>query len=197
MIISTKSPLGGLFAMTIGGIYALVAPWISAQPARAPFWMLILNRLNRMVLRLDRLALRFAAGTLPAPHPSRASQPRKPPAAPVGQQTLPRLSRANAWLVRLVQRTIQFSGQVETLINSPEGAALIAAAPQAGRIFRPLCRMLGIPQPASIRLPPRPRRTRPAPKPKQTAHRPTRAPKFQHPLYPVGFRPLKIKNSPP
>ena len=73
-----------------------------------------------------------------------------------------RLPTANAWLVRLVQPTVQFAGQIETIIARPEIQELLAAAPQAGRIFRPLYRMLGIPLPPSLRLPARPRRPRPA-----------------------------------
>jgi hypothetical protein len=63
---------------------------------------------------------------------------------------------------------------LETLLKDPDMAALIAAAPQLGRLLRPLCRSLGRdpgaaslpPRPQAPRAPrtPRPRRPRP-PKP--------------------------------
>ncbi len=180
MLLTTTTALGARLAITIAGLYAIVAPKMIFEPARVAFWVLVLNRLNRMVGRLDRLVAHFRAGTLPAKHPSRAGQPR--PQAPRPDQL--RLPRGHAWLIRLIQRTAQFGGPVEALINSPEGAALLAAAPQAGRIFRPLCRMLGIDPPTSIRLPPRPRPKRPRPP------KPPRAPdKPMHPISPIGFRP--------
>ncbi len=136
-----------------------------------------------MVGRLDRLVAHFRAGTLPTKRPSRARHPRPQPTSRRDQPPL-RLPRGHAWLVRLIQRTAQFGGPIEALINSPEGAALLAAAPQAGRIFRPLCRMLGIDPPTSIRLPPRPRPKRPRPP------KPPRAPDApMHPISPIGFRP--------
>jgi hypothetical protein len=72
----------------------------------------------------------------------------------------------HAWLIRLVEPTAQFAGQIEALLQDPEITALLQAAPQAGRIFRPLCRMLGIALPAPLRRPPpriRPRQPKPEP----------------------------------
>jgi hypothetical protein len=54
-------------------------------------------------------------------------------------------------------------GNIANLINDPEFLAFLAAAPQAGRILRPMCHMLGITDlDAHIRLPPRPTKPRPA-----------------------------------
>jgi hypothetical protein len=50
--------------------------------------------------------------------------------------------------------------QIEAMLDDPEMAAIVAGAPQMGRVLRPLCRMLGIkPVPALVL----PRRPRPAP----------------------------------
>jgi hypothetical protein len=152
------------------------------------FW-----RLVRMVGRLDRLILRWQAGKL---RPSRAGQPRKrpepQPPVPAHLGTPhpkpPRSLRGHAWLIGLAQGTAQASMLVEILIADAEACGLIAAAPQAGRIFRPLCRMLGIPVPPALRLParlPRPPRARPA-----RAPRPALPP--LGPSRPIGFRPSAI-----
>ena len=51
---------------------------------------------------------------------------------------------------------------LQALLDDPEMRALLAAAPQAGRILRPLWRKLSPrPLPAVLRLPPRPRKPRP------------------------------------
>jgi hypothetical protein len=54
------------------------------------------------------------------------------------------------------------------MLDDPEMAALVAGAPQLGRVLRPLCRMLAVKPPAWLRLP---RRRRPAPA--RAAARPT------------------------
>ena len=50
---------------------------------------------------------------------------------------------------------------LERMFSEPEFLALLQAAPQAGRIVRPLCRALGIPLPQILQLPQRPRREKP------------------------------------
>jgi hypothetical protein len=120
-----------------------------------------------MIFRFDRLVLRAEAGLLkPTPPRATGRQPGAPaPAIPSGK----------AWLIRLVQPTAQYSGQIQAFLDDPAILALIAAAPQAGRIFRPLCRALGIDIPAILRLPPRPRSPKPRvepppPPPKRPSH---------------------------
>lgn len=48
--------------------------------------------------------------------------------------------------------------------QNPEARALVAAAPRAGRLLRPLCRIFGVRVPDWLKLPRRPRKPRP-PKP--------------------------------
>ena len=45
--------------------------------------------------------------------------------------------------------------QLQFLLTDPEFAALIAAAPQMGRVLRPLCRMLGVELPPLLARPSR------------------------------------------
>jgi hypothetical protein len=63
---------------------------------------------------------------------------------------------------------------LETLLKDPEMAALIAAAPQLGRLLRPLCRALGR-DPGAAKLPPQP------PRPKQPRKPRPRRPKAPRP----------------
>ncbi len=64
--------------------------------------------------------------------------------------------------MRLVPQTASGASQLQHLLAEPEMAALIAAAPQMGRILRPLCRMLGVRPPPGLRAPPPARAPAPA-----------------------------------
>jgi len=143
--------------------------------------------LDLAAIRLFRLSAQFAAlaaklrdGRLPArrtarrradPAPARALPPASDaeassavPGPPVPE--LPRLPRDFGWLLRLTPGDHFVRGYrlyIEQWLADPELAALLEAAPkQAGRILRPLCRILGIPLPPQLRLPPRGKRPSPA-----------------------------------
>jgi hypothetical protein len=135
-------------------------------------WIPLLNlaygRLARSVGRLDRLMRLWQAGTLPVPRvrAKRAAAVRKAEPAAL------RLPGGHGWLVKLLVPAGNMGANfVNLMLQDPEARALFEAAPQAGRIFRPLCRMLGLEQPAWLRLPPRPRRPRRKPEPKPRAPR--------------------------
>ncbi len=124
---------------------------------------LVWARLRRTLQRLDRLALRWQAGARLTP---RARAPRTPRGSP--PPATPGLfagatPQARGWLLRLCPHATLGISTVEQMLADPEIAALIAAAPQAGRLLRPLARMFGLDLPAHLRLPPRPK---PPPKPK-------------------------------
>ena len=104
------------------------------------------------------MVARLQAGTLPAvgalrrpPGATRAATPRK----------LDPLPRQFGWLRRVLPWIASFAaGRLHDLVQDPEMAALVAAAPQAGRVLRPLCRMFGIRRPAYLRLRRGPRKPR-------------------------------------
>ena len=166
------------FAAIIDLLCRTVAARIAGGGLAGPLIMLIWRRLRHMGTRFAAIAARHGAGTL---HP-----PRHRPRAPRPPRARPRepLPRGNAWLLRLVPDAVGGASQLQHLLADAEMAALIAAAPQTGRILRPLCRMLGLRPPAVLALPPRPPRppaapTRPAtdrppaapppPRPRRTA----------------------------
>ena len=138
---------------------------LSANRHLEPILALAFHYLNRAAPRLERLIARWRAGKL-TPRQARLAPPKAdaPPPAPKPRSPKPRLPSRNGWLVRLVQPTAQLIGQLQALVDSAEMKELLAAAPQAGRILRPLFRMLATPPPEILRLPPRPRAPR-APKP--------------------------------
>jgi hypothetical protein len=72
-----------------------------------------------------------------------------------------------AWLIRMLPyEAACFGSQLQHQFSQPEMMALLEAAPQVGRLLRPLCRMLAIELPPALRLPPRPPRPRKPRKPR-------------------------------
>ena len=141
-------------AAALSGLRATVANHIARAWHLEPLLALIYHRLTRMALRLDRLTQRWQAGSLPKP---RAAQPRPASARPDSPRPkLIAIPKSHLWLVRLVQPTAHYIVPVENFLANPETRALVEAAPQAGRILRPLCRALGITPPEWLRLPARP-----------------------------------------
>ena len=160
-------------AERFAGVIDLLCRAVAARGGRdglaGPLVVLIWSRLRRMAGRFARLAARTGAGVPPAasrrpatPRPARPPPPRlPPPRLPPPRLPPPRLPRGFAWLVRLVPATASGGSQLQYLLAEPEMAALLAAAPQAGRILRPLCRMLGVRPPPAL-LKPRPPARAPA-----------------------------------
>ncbi len=70
-----------------------------------------------------------------------------------------------SWLVGMLGWEAAYGSELQYLLKLPEMHALIRAAPQVGRLLRPLCWMLGVvPDPAILPPPPpRPPRVKPAP----------------------------------
>jgi hypothetical protein len=143
----------------------LYAPRVSAPalPVLPPeAWILFWNRLDRLLRRFHALHDRWRSNTLPAPRPPRpAKRPACPPAAPHPRTRHPSLPRAFAWVNRRIPESSPSSGQLHTLLAEPDTRALVEAAPQAGRLLRPLCRALGVRPPPWLALPTRLRKPHP------------------------------------
>jgi hypothetical protein len=115
------------------------------HPASVAVMLLLWPYLNRVAKRFEALVRRVEAGLPVRPRAAslvpRVRLPRfGPPCVPK-----PGLPTGFAWLIRLVPyHAACIGGQVRYLLVKPEMAALFLAAPQAARIFRPLCRMLAV-----------------------------------------------------
>jgi hypothetical protein len=144
-----------------------------ARGVSGPLVLLIWNFLGGIINRFAAIVAKLRTGTLPAPRSPRprAPKPRAPfpaaespaPAKPPRKKRL--LPNAEMWLVKLLGWHVGGLGsQLEHLLKDPDMAALIAAAPQLGRLLRPLCRALGRDPGAAKRGPPPPP---PPPNPKK------------------------------
>jgi len=181
--------LGQRYLPHIADLCAGVAAVAARHRALAPLLVLVWVRLRRTLARLDRLALRWQQGRL-HPRPRRNRSPRRPPQIhPAEAWRHRRTPQGHAWLIRLHQPLAQYAPRIQLLVDDPEIAALCAAAPQAGRLLRPLCRMFAIAPPAYIARPAPPARVRPRqPRPRKpepppfAEHSPHRWPFVPHRL---------------
>jgi hypothetical protein len=140
-----------------------------------PVANLLWTRLAHLRGRVARLAERLAAGKEPGvprrrPTPDGTAWQRTPAHPP--QLLLP---RNGGWMLRLVPDAVATGSQLQFLLADPEMVALAEAAPQLGRLLRPLCRGLGVVMPGYLKPPPRPRAARPPAERKPRAPRPLRS----------------------
>ncbi len=151
-------------------------------PARLPdeTWALLSNRLARIAAKFTALFARWRTNTLPTPRPSRAGRPYTP-------KPIPRLPATRGWVNHRVAEAAPCAGMLDILLQEPDLPRFLAEAPQAGRLLRPLCHALGLPEPSWLKLPQRPKRifsppargrgepeggSSPTPKPQGTPFRP-------------------------
>ena len=148
-----NTPLSNHLAPWIDHFQAMVWRHVGAGMPWTPLLGLLYNRLRRLMCHFAAAESAWRSGTLRAR--AAAGRTRKPSAPPAL-----RLPQNKSWLLKLLPLSTFYFGPVQALLENPETRALVAAAPRAGRSLRPLCRMLGMAQPAWLRLPPRPRKPR-------------------------------------
>jgi hypothetical protein len=149
-ILPTAAPFGaspglpGRLAEILGGLGALIARAFLRHPTHAALILPLWTWLNRTVRRFERVIARQVAGTLRpgTPRPGRKSGSRATP-----------LPRTRGWLLNALRHEgAHYANRLDALLAEPEVAALLAATPQAQRLLRPLCHMLGI-QPEALGKP--------------------------------------------
>ena len=156
-------PIAAALRLILHGLRAALGGW----GLKAEIGLLLSKRVGDAARRIERMLVRFRAGklwrrTAGTTRASRCGAIRR------ANCTLP---RRFGWLVRQCGwRAAGYGSQLETVLRSPDMAELLAAAPQAGRILRPLCRALAFewpipePKPEKIKTP-RIRKPRPKPEP--------------------------------
>jgi hypothetical protein len=158
----TRHTFASYFALAIELI--LKALWREGF-ARGPQELIRLtwNRLRRLERRFNALVAQWRAGTLPARGSVRVME-RTPPPGPLPRGEGAKTARAPwpfprgyAWITRqLVPQTPpEFVGTLGLALSEPEMTEMYAAAPQLGRILRPLAHMIGAPLPQWLKLPKR------------------------------------------
>jgi hypothetical protein len=137
------------FGLILVALAALVARRLLRQPRLVSLIVPLWNRLNRAARRCERLMAQLAAGSPSRGRDGSAAagrlpRPRRPGRGgphPVGAA----LPGGRGWLVRaLGPEAAAYAAQLESLLAEPAAAELLALAPSAGRILRPIAHMLGV-----------------------------------------------------
>jgi hypothetical protein len=112
-----------------------------------PQMLLVHRRITATFQGIERLLVRFRAGRLWRISQRARGQKARARVAGGG----PSLSRRFGWLVQAGRhQAASFGGQLQTVLNTPEMVALLAASPQAVRMLRPLCRALAVELPWTV-----------------------------------------------
>ena len=148
--------LATLLTAVLKGMCLALGPYVNRDSDRKPVLRLAWTRISRAATRFQALFVRWQSNTLPTPSRSRPAQSR--PAQPRQRAPKPYFPAGRAWLAGSTDHHVRGrASQLEHLLNHPDMPAFLAAAPQAGRILRPLCHMLGITMPPTLLLSPRAR----------------------------------------
>ena len=171
---------------TIRAVIGLLTPPASARESHAQMVQLLFNRVGRAARLFARLHALWQANRLPAPRPTRAPKAQTAPTRPLP----PPIPRAKAWFVNAGRHHAALAhAQLVAFLERPDLPAFLAAAPTAGRYLRPLCRLLAVPQPEFLALPPRPRPRR---TPRPATPRPGSPRSFNLPPGDKPFRPYVV-----
>jgi hypothetical protein len=127
------------FSFILTGLQAAIAVVSARERHLTVLLVVVWGRIGRMRVRLERLIALWRAGMLPQTRAPRAGMARVGVRAPPSA-----LPRAPAWLVAAVAEAAGFGAQLEQMLSQDECVEFLAAVPQARRILRPLCRMLGV-----------------------------------------------------
>jgi hypothetical protein len=140
------------------------------------------TRMRRLQQRFMALYAQWKAGTLPSPRSSagpavekgcnrggRGGTQRKEVEPGVAMSVCPAsiLPRGVAWMRKLLPLSAAtLASSLEPLFGGhPEIQGFISEVPQAGRVLRPMCRMVGLKVPEWLALPRRKKDTSPRPSP--------------------------------
>ena len=131
------------FTSVLTGLQAAIAVVAARERALTVLLVAVWGRIGRISARLERLIALWRAGMLPKPR-VRRGRVRSTPA----NKAVSAFPAAPGWLLVAVREAAPYGARLESLLSEAECEAFLAAAPQARRLLRPLCRMLGIGVPA-------------------------------------------------
>ena len=125
------------FALILTDLRAALAARAGRDRALAALVLLVCGRLSRLAQRFERLVAQWRAGKLPKARESRAGREYT-------KSDKPKLPAGPAWLVDFVREVAVYGSQLDHFLSGEECQRFLAEVPQAGRIVRPLLRMLGV-----------------------------------------------------
>ena len=133
----TAPELARRFAVIMAGLGALIARRFLKVPHLSRFTLQLWNYLNRATRRFYRALTRK-----PAKVRAKQARVQRADAERVRPVALP---SGRGWIVReLGWEAAAYLGAMEVLLAEVATQAALAGRPAAGRILRPICRMLGV-----------------------------------------------------
>ena len=190
------STAAGRFAHALALLRSIIVNFGMANGPAGPFINALTQRLSRLAARFADLSRKFEAGTLPPLRPTARLTKRSPAAVARPPAVTAAVTAAFpsgfAWLQRWIPLTSYPRGMIEQVLADPDLPEFLAAAPQAGRVLRPLCHMLGIAPPPAVACPKpsaRPRPNTPA-APRPAPRSPPPIPDHPIPGHPIPGHPI-------
>ena len=140
--------LAGRLTQILDTLRKMAAATASKRWVLIPLAVLLHNYLSGVCRRFESLVLRLRAGPIAARRARpKAARPQTfgPQPSPADSASRPRLPARFAWVIEMIPyHAAGIGSQLRVLLSEPAMKALIEADPRAGRILRPVCRMLGI-----------------------------------------------------
>jgi hypothetical protein len=132
------------FTSVLTGLQAAIAVVAARERTLTVLLVAVWGRIGRISTRLERLIALWRAGMLPAPRARRGRVPGTQVNKPLSA-----IPATPAWLLVAVREAAPFGARLESMLSQAECVSFLEAVPQARRLLRPLCRMLGIGVPAT------------------------------------------------
>jgi hypothetical protein len=127
------------FTVLLTGLQAAIAVVAARERALTVLLVAVWGQIGRIRTRLERLIALWRAGKLPKRRTWLGRVPGTQANKPVSE-----FPATPAWLLVAVRDAAPFVAGLENLLSEAECEAFLAAAPQARRLLKPLCRMLGV-----------------------------------------------------
>jgi hypothetical protein len=127
------------FTNILTGLQAAIAVVAARERTLTVVLVAVWGRIARIRTRLERLIALWRAGMLPAPRVRRGRVPGTQVSKPVSA-----IPATPGWLLVAVREAASFGAGLESMMSEAECTKFLAASPQARRLLRPLCRMLGV-----------------------------------------------------
>lgn len=158
MVVPQNIGSAGRFFEIAEALCAAIGKAVGAGFIAAALALMVVRRIQRVRRMLLVLEARYLAGRVlrrqvtPVTVPVEAGLAEAAEAAPPARQVpVRRMPLRFGWLCPLVPgEAACFAGQMRVVLAEPGMQDLLAACPQAVRLLRPLCRMLGIERAAYV-----------------------------------------------
>ena len=127
------------FSFILTALQAAIAVVAARERTLTALLVQVWGRIGRISGRLERMITLWRAGILPTLRAPRGKVPGM-----AGRKIVRVFPATPAWLVVAVREAASLAAMLQNTLSEAECEEFLAAYPQARRLLRPLCRMLGV-----------------------------------------------------